>query len=211
VKHNPTSEGLFILMEILLITSPATFLAFNYIIYARYVRNRVGVEYSPINPRRIAVMFVTSDITTFLIQGGGGGLQASSKTSTAKLGTTVVLVGLVAQLISYSFYIFLVVFLHRRILKRAPAIREESSFTVIWLIYFSSVFIVIRGVYRTIEFAQGHNGFLIHHEVYFYVLDALPLLLAICIYVPMWPGKYVDEREKDVSTDSFAMQSRQRV
>ena len=47
VKNDPTSEGLFIAMELFLITSPATFLAFNYIIYGRFVRNRALVPRRP--------------------------------------------------------------------------------------------------------------------------------------------------------------------
>jgi len=213
VKNNPTSEGLFIAMELFLITSPATFLAFNYIIYGRLVRNRVGEGYSLrfIPPRRVSTFFVISDVSTFVIQGGGGGLQASANSKTAQLGTRVVLVGLVLQLISYAFFVFLVVYVHRRVMdkERPHPIRQDPSFIVIWLVYFSSVFILIRGVYRTIEFAQGHGGFLITHEVYFYLFDALPLLLAIIIYVPFWPGKYVEE--KVVQMDSIRLQSRDRV
>ncbi|KLO17823.1 RTA1-domain-containing protein [Schizopora paradoxa] len=212
VRNNPTSEGLFIAMQLFLITSPATFLAFNYIIYGRFVRNRVGEGYTPrfISPRKVALIFVTSDVTTFLIQGGGGGLQASSKPDTAQLGTRVVLVGLILQLISYMFFIFLVAYLHRRIVSSSPPhpIRQEPAFFVVWLVYFSSVFIMIRGIYRTIEFSQGHGGFLITHEIYFYLFDALPLFLATAIYVFFWPGKYVDEK---VASDSYRLQSRERV
>ncbi len=46
-------------------------------------------------------------------------------------------------------------------------------------------------------------------QVYFYLFDALPLLLAIIVYVPFWPGKYVEE--KVVQMDSIRLQSRDRV
>lgn len=46
----------------------------------------------------------------------------------------------------------------------------------------------VRSVYRTIELAQGFRGQLITHEVYFFTLDSLPLLLAIIIYIPFYPS-----------------------
>lgn len=68
VRHNPNDLGLFIAMQLLTVTLPATFLAFNYIVYGRFVRNRVGPGYSFINPRKIALVFVLSDISTFMVQ-----------------------------------------------------------------------------------------------------------------------------------------------
>ena len=44
-----------------------------------------------------------------------------------------------------------------------------------------------------IELSQGFTGHLSTTEGYFYGLDALPLLLAIAIYVPIWPGRYVPD------------------
>jgi hypothetical protein len=40
-------------------------------------------------PRRLAVIFVSSDVMTFLIQSGGGGLSASHDISTANMGMHV--------------------------------------------------------------------------------------------------------------------------
>ncbi|KLO17824.1 RTA1 like protein [Schizopora paradoxa] len=208
VKNNPTSIGLFIVMQIFLVTSPAAFLAFNYIIYGRFVRHRVGDGYTPkfIPPRRLALIFLISDYSTFSLQGNGGGLQGSSTPSTARIGTWIVLVGLVLQVISYLFFIFLVVYMHRRIVNVAPPhpVRKEASFKVVWLIYYTSIFYMIRGIYRTVEFSQGTGGFLITHEVYFYAFDALPLFLATVVYVPFWPGQYI---EQNIAYDSIQLQS----
>ena len=68
VASNPNSEGLFIVMQLMTVTSPAAFLAFNYIIYGRLIRNRVGASYSMIRPQIVAKVFVISDVTTFMIQ-----------------------------------------------------------------------------------------------------------------------------------------------
>jgi hypothetical protein len=49
----------------------------------------------------------------------------------------------------------------------------------------------IRSVYRTIELSQGFGGHLATVEAFFYGLDTLPLFLAIAIYIPFWPGRFL--------------------
>lgn len=45
----------------------------------------------------------------------------------------------------------------------------------------------VRSVFRIAEFAQGYDGTLRTVEWYFWVFDALPLLLAIAVYCFVWP------------------------
>lgn len=68
VNYAPSSHGVFIIQNLFVITSPAAFLAFNYILYGRFIVHCVSREYSWIKPERVALIFVLSDITTFLIQ-----------------------------------------------------------------------------------------------------------------------------------------------
>ncbi len=49
----------------------------------------------------------------------------------------------------------------------------------------------IRSVYRTIELSQGFEGRLATMESFFYGLDTLPLFIAVAIYVPFWPGRFI--------------------
>lgn len=54
----------------------------------------------------------------------------------------------------------------------------------------------IRSIYRTIELSEGYLGHLATTEAFFYGLDTLPLFIAIAIYVPFWPGRYVPDLEE---------------
>ncbi len=121
---------------------------------------------------------------------------------------------------------------------------------VIWLVYFSSVFFLVRetklsedgyvytkplpSMFRSavyIEqlnslrgkadfsslmkvslftaFGRSWNLTFVLHQVYFSVLDALPLFLAIVIYVPLWPGKYIEENVSQMN--SIPLQNRDPV
>lgn len=43
------------------------------------------------------------------------------------------------------------------------------------------------------EFAQGYDGELRTVEVWFYVLDTLPLVIGIAVWAVVWPPKYLNE------------------
>ncbi len=43
------------------------------------------------------------------------------------------------------------------------------------LLAIAAVIIILRCIFRVVEFAQGHGGYLASHEVYMYVFDTLPM------------------------------------
>ena len=49
----------------------------------------------------------------------------------------------------------------------------------------------VRSIYRTIELSEGYQGHLTTTESYFYLLDLLPLLVALVVYIPFWPGRFI--------------------
>lgn len=49
----------------------------------------------------------------------------------------------------------------------------------------------VRSVYRTVELSEGFDGYLTRTEVFFYALDFVPLIVALTIYLPFWPGRYI--------------------
>lgn len=66
-KYSPKSLGLFAIEGLFIVCAPASFLAFNYITYGRLI-SYIGAEHSIVNPRKVAVIFVISDVFTFLLQ-----------------------------------------------------------------------------------------------------------------------------------------------
>jgi hypothetical protein len=47
-------------------------------------------------------------------------------------------------------------------------------------------------VYRVVEFAQGFDGYLASHEVYFYVLEAVPMMPPFILFNLYHPGRIVE-------------------
>jgi hypothetical protein len=182
--------------QLLTLLPPAAYLAFNYILYGRFIVNCVDRRYSWIKPERVARYFVISDITTFLIQGGGGGLEASAKQTSQKLGSDILLAGLVLQTLSFAFFMILVARAWHGVLRDGFVLRQEPWGPIVWLLMFSSTAYMVRCIYRVIELGQGNGGYLVTHEIYFYLLDSLPLLIGICTYIIYWPTRYLEESAK---------------
>ena len=58
-------------------------------------------------------------------------------------------------------------------------------------------------MFRTVELSEGFQGHLTTTEIYFYVLDVLPLVIALAIYIPFWPGRFItNSAAKGISPDS---------
>ena len=64
----PNSLPIYLCSSLFILLSPATFLAFDYILYGRFVVNCIPRRHSLIRPERTARYFVISDVATFLVQ-----------------------------------------------------------------------------------------------------------------------------------------------
>ncbi|KAG1870448.1 RTA1 like protein-domain-containing protein [Suillus tomentosus] len=195
---NPNSLPIFMAQQLLTLLPPAAYLAFNYILYGRFIVHCVDRRYSWIKPEKVARYFVISDITTFLIQGGGGGLEASKNATSAKLGSDILLAGLILQTVSFALFMILVVHAWHCIVRDGLMFRKEPWGQILWILMFSSTAYMIRCIYRVTELGQGNGGYLLTHEIYFYLLDSLPLLIGICTYIIYWPTKYLEASVKPV-------------
>lgn len=105
-RTNQQSIALYAVANLFVILSPAAFLAFNYMMYSRLVtaideditsnsKRSTRSRFSLLPPRLFGRIFVWSDVITFLIQAGGGGLQVQS--STADIGNKLFLIGVILQ------------------------------------------------------------------------------------------------------------------
>ncbi|KAF9904615.1 hypothetical protein EC991_002545 [Linnemannia zychae] len=210
---------LFVVQNILIIATPSAFLAFNYMLYGRFVtaidpqfsssKSNLRMEksrYCLIPPRIVGRIFVVSDIATFLIQVAAGsmvGNAAGKNPSIANIGDKLFLTGVCAQGVSYGLFTVLLSDTLIRLLgerhkaglnqpRRSCMGLEQNTSIIVGGLYFSSIFIIIRSVYRIIEFVQGHQGYLISNEVFMFVLDAVPLVFAIGIWAIVWPTMLLD-------------------
>ncbi|KAK7470195.1 hypothetical protein VKT23_001633 [Stygiomarasmius scandens] len=184
------SKTVLIPEEVLVSCSPAAYLAFNYIVYGRLLRFNIGSRHSLIRPNWIAAFFVTSDISTFVIQAGGAALLVSA--DTADRGEKVFQIGVTLQSVSYYLFCVLLIWTWWSIRKERIATGRECWWMAYKLLGISSAFIVIRTAYRILESFSGRGSTIRSHELFLYALDVTPLFIAIAFYIFWWPGKYMD-------------------
>jgi hypothetical protein len=100
----------------------------------------------------------------------------------------MVLVGLAIQLIAFCVFSYVAFAFHRR-LKVAPTQQSHECdpdwVKVMKMLYSTSALIIIRSVFRLVEFAVGLDGYLLVNEWPLYVFDTVPML-AVCIIFFWW-------------------------
>ncbi|KAJ1305511.1 hypothetical protein OPQ81_000518 [Rhizoctonia solani] len=195
---DPTSVGKYAVMNLIILLSPCGFIAGVYMLLSRLAYHLDAVDLLAISARRLTKIFVISDVVTFWIQAGGGGLTASSDENMRNIGSKVFLGGLIAQLISFLIYtLVFALFIHRvHKYRREEWEHRPEGFKNHWLalvsmMVVSCVFIIIRSVYRAVENGQGRDGQLAMHEIYFYILDTIVLWIGITVYLITWPPRYL--------------------
>ncbi|KAF2174404.1 hypothetical protein K469DRAFT_691718 [Zopfia rhizophila CBS 207.26] len=130
-------------------------------------------------------VFVCGDVLAFLLQAGGGGMMAQS--NIADLGQKVMLIGLFVQLLFFGFFlvISLVFWMRMRTSPTRFSIPQYGRYawpTLLKLLLCAALIIIMRCVFRVVEFAQGHDGYLVSHEVFLYLFDTVPMLVVQAMF-----------------------------
>ncbi|EPS43993.1 hypothetical protein H072_2017 [Dactylellina haptotyla CBS 200.50] len=204
------NRGLYIAQFVLVVLAPLFTAAGDYIILGRLLERVLPggrrAKTLGLPARWITWIFVTSDIISFVMQGLGAAIISANtdgkNPAAQERGTHIIMAGLVVQIAFFSFFVCAVI---RFDLKTRAAFPNVKWRTLVYCLYLSCTLILIRSIYRTVEFAQGWNGYLMGHEVYFYVLEALPMLPCLLIFNIFHPSKYLPEpksAEEDVNLES---------
>jgi hypothetical protein len=125
--------------------------------------------------------------------------MASTTASTAMLGSRLILSGLVLQILIFGFFVAVAVVFHLRLRFRPTKRSRDSSPSwekAIMILYTTSGFIMIRSIVRVVEFVEGFDGFIILHEVFLYVLDAVPMLAVMLILNVCHPSSFSTRARK---------------
>jgi RTA1 like protein. len=131
----------------------------------------------------------------------GGGMLATAKTqSNVSLGENMIIAGLFVQVVFFGFFIIVSIVFHRRMLATpAHAVRATP---IPWtrymqVLYTVSVLIMIRSLYRVVEYIQGSDGYLQSHEAFIYVFDATLMLISCLVFNIFHPSKIVSSQNTE--------------
>lgn len=194
---DPKALHPYIIQTLLLLVAPALFAAAIYVVLGRIIRMLHAEHFSLIRIHWLTKFFVLGDVISFLLQSGGGGLMASAKDDNiVKIGQVVIIVGLVAQIIWFGGFVFVAGVFHYR-MRVVPTVTEKTNWRrFMFVLYGASNMILVRSIFRVIEFAQGNDGYFVQSEKWIYMFDGLLMAQVIVLFIIFHPSSYIRDYEE---------------
>ncbi|ODM19766.1 hypothetical protein SI65_04752 [Aspergillus cristatus] len=188
--HDTESVPIYSVGTIMILLAPPLYAASIYMTLGRLITFLDAESLSVVPVRWLTAIFVTGDVIAFVMQAAGGGIMASGTISAMNTGENITIGGLAVQLVFFSVFILASTIFHYRIrrnpvpksLSKSPAPyagRAATWETVMLGLYVASILILIRSIFRLIEYAQGNDGYLISHEAFMYVFDSMLMFFAM--------------------------------
>jgi hypothetical protein len=131
--------------------------------------------------------------------------MTSGSENTIKIGQWVIVAGLCVQLVFFGAFVITSLVFHIKII-RSPTIESERFMNkhgsiwprdwrgVLFACYSASLLILIRSVYRLVEFVQGNHGYVMSHEVFLYVFDAAMMFLVMGVMNVFHPSFVLNKK-----------------
>ncbi|KAF5678005.1 RTM1 [Fusarium circinatum] len=199
----------FVLTLTYTVLAPVLIAAGNYLLISRLILAVLPTSHHRIlriPDRRLTPIFVFCDVIAFLIQGSGSGIASSDnwQGEMENIGVKILIVGLAFQLAAFS--LFLCVFRRFHVLALRMAVEDAPRGwqKVVLAVYISSILIMVRCIFRVVEFAGGRDTYAFSHEWLFWVFESLPMAVAIGIFCFYHPSRYLrtnGTQSKSVRTD----------
>ncbi|KAF9629889.1 RTA-like protein [Lasiodiplodia theobromae] len=187
----------YIIQSILLLLGPTFFAASIYMILGRLIRLTNGEAHSIVRATLVTKIFLVGDILSFLAQSSGGGMLAKAKTADdQKSGERIIIIGLFIQIAFFGFFIVVSALFHYRI-SLYPTARSRNVQVpwqrYLWILYVASGLIMVRSIYRLLEYIQGKDGVLQSEEAYIYVLDAALMFIVAALFNVFHPSQIINK------------------
>ncbi|KAF5532229.1 Rtm1p [Fusarium mexicanum] len=188
-RDHLSDKGPFIIQILLILLAPILFAASIYMFLGRLIYASGYSNLSLIRVQWLSKIFIAGDILCFLVQGSGAGMLVNPKDqNTAKTGRNIVLGGLGLQVIIFIIFILTAAVFHFRVVSKGllKTVNPKLQLMLMMVVlYFCSVLIMFRNIYRLIEYKQGETGYLQSHEWPTYALD-LVFMAIIMILTLVW-------------------------
>ncbi|KAG8837846.1 hypothetical protein FRC20_006575 [Serendipita sp. 405] len=188
--------------QVFIIVAPVCLAAALYMVVGR-IMTQVGAGYSIIRPSWITPIFVGFDILSIGMQALGAAMLFNTDDNLDKLkkARSILTIGLMIQIIAFAIFLVLTGWFDRRATKASP--RKMVTVRMLMIaFYITGALIMIRSIYRAIEFitvdfnSRPPRGYFFNVEWAYYVLDALPIAIATGVYNVIFPAKYLQGDEE---------------
>jgi SNF family Na+-dependent transporter len=118
--------------------------------------------------------------------------MSSGNLDSLKLGEKIVVIGLFVQIVFFGFFVIVAfsfhISMHRLPTEKAQQ-RHQTWRKHLNVLYGASVLIMIRSIFRVVEYIQGNNGYLLKHEYYLYIFDGVLMLAVMLLFNFVHPSE----------------------
>ncbi|CAG1969776.1 unnamed protein product, partial [Fusarium graminearum] len=162
----------FLIQNLLVLVAPPFLAATIYMCLGRITRALKAQEISLISLRWITKLFVLIDVICFATQTAGAIMSGSEVIEEAKRGQTIIISGLVLQILAFALFIICVLTLQLRIHSNPPVqciagvVTHYRRYFI--ALYCTSGLFLIRNLVRIIEYKQGGDGPLLSNEAFLF-------------------------------------------
>ncbi|KAL9109763.1 MAG: hypothetical protein Q9227_005632 [Pyrenula ochraceoflavens] len=177
----------YIIQSILLLIAPALLSASVYMVLGYIILSLSAEHHSLIREKLLTKLFVLGDFLSFMIQSTGASLLTKKNDPDAKTFSKYIIVGgLAIQLLFFAYFMLITVVFYRRVC-RAPTPLSSPGSGIPWrkhlfILFLASILIMIRSVFRVVEYLEGDDGYLLGHEWSLYVFDSALMFLVTLIF-----------------------------
>ena len=210
----------YCIQNVFLLIAPVLFAATIYMMLGRIISRTGGDRYSLINPTKITLIFVLGDVVSFVVQAGGAGMSVVQNANISKWADRVIIIGLFIQIIIFGFFCALAVIFQRRMRRASQSSAMLSNSGVvsegawiweydIYLLYTLSFLIMVRSIFRVVEYCQGQTGYALSHEWTLYVFDSLLMIIVAALFCWKFPGHLSTRAKKQQPQPTFQMSASQ--
>jgi hypothetical protein len=131
-------------------------------------------------------------------------------------GEKLIIAGLFTQLFFFTIFVVVAGMFHYRLVNDKPlqkriSSRSEPSSAIkssrailndlpwkrhLCILYIASGLIMVRSLFRVIEYLQGNAGYLLSHEVFLYVFDAALMFVVVVLFNWFHPSEITEAYQK---------------
>ncbi|MCJ1277497.1 hypothetical protein MMC21_005310 [Puttea exsequens] len=204
--YNRGNIDVFISSVCLVYAAPPLYELANYVTLGRIL---YYIPYhSPIHPGRVLTTFGAISAIVEALNGNGASYSSNAKLSDSKqaMGRALIKAALIIQLAVITSFLTLAVYFHRRC--RAAGLYPKNLRAVLITLYTSSALIMIRTIYRTVEYFEvltihPRPGFdpntispIVRYEWFFWVFEATLMVCNSVLLNVRHPAMYLPRSNK---------------
>lgn len=125
-------------------------------------------------------------------------------------GATIIIIGLFVQLAFFGAFLVVAISFHLKI-NLHPTSRSRIG--IPWqkhlkTLYAAGLLIMVRSIFRAVEYLQGFDGYLLSHEAYLYIFDALLMFIVMVLFNIIHPAELFVSQQRIDKFSSIGLENR---